>query len=41
MKHPDLSLEIEKVRTTNMSKDIPFIIDYIVGKSVLSTKRPP
>ena len=39
MKHPDLSIEIEKVQTDAKMKEIPYIVDYIMGNSVVTTRR--
>lgn len=39
MKHPDLSVEIEKVQTEAKQKEIPYIVDYIMGNNVVTTRR--
>jgi hypothetical protein len=39
MKHPNLSIEIDKVQTEARLKEIPYIVDYIMGNSVVTTKR--
>lgn len=39
MRHPDLSVEIDKVREKSNNAGIPFIVDYIIGKNAISAKK--
>ncbi len=39
MKHPELSVAIDKLRTGTAHKENPYVIDYIMGKKILRTKR--
>lgn len=39
LKHPELGIEIDKVKKSAAFKSIPYIVDYIMGKSVLSSRR--
>lgn len=39
MKHPVLSNQIDKQRASVSGKENPYIIDYIMGRKVLRTKR--
>jgi CRP-like cAMP-binding protein len=39
MKHPELSNQIDKQRASVSGKENPYIIDYIMGRKVLRTKR--
>ena len=39
MKHPKLSNQIDKSRAIVAGKENPYIIDYIMGRKVLRTKR--
>lgn len=39
MNHPDLGLEIDKVKLGAEVKTIPYIVDYIMGNSVMAVRR--
>jgi hypothetical protein len=39
MKHPELSNQIDNLRRKVAGRKNPFIIDYIMGKKVLRTRR--
>ena len=41
MKHADLSNEVDKVKKSCGSTEIPYTVDYIIGTSVVMTRRKP
>ncbi len=41
MRHPELSIAVDKVKTAAARSGVPYIIDYIIGKTVMLSKRNP